>query len=82
MPKNRFSSTGLSTFWTLKKKTNYALIVSKTMRCIFALDSDVITAWHIKPQNREDLPTRPFPVLEDDLYFIFIPLSYESQPLN
>ena len=62
------------------EEDRYALVLSQTLWYIFALNSDVITSWDIKPQNRKKLPPRPFPAVEeDDLYFIFLPISYESE---
>ena len=57
-------------------KPDYVLIVSKTVQTFFDLNSDVITYWDIKAQNRNALPLESYQKAESGRHVHHLPLSY------
>ena len=72
-----FSATQRHLYWLLKKP-DYVLIVSKTVQALLDLNSDVVTSWDIKSQNRNALPPESLQMAksQEAMYILFLPLSY------
>jgi len=79
-----FSATKRYLYYWLLKKPDYVLIVSKTVQTLLDLNSDVITYWDVKPQNRNALPPESYQKAksQEDMYIIFLPLSYNSKSIQ